>query len=197
MQLSERFDEALGFAADRHRKQKRKGTDIPYISHLLGVASIALLYGADEDEAIAALLHDTIEDQGGAKAREEIRQRFGDRVTEIVDACSDTDVEPKPPWRDRKAAYHAHVRSADKSVRLVSAADKLHNVTSMLSDYRQIGDALWGRFVSSEPTSRTESRDDQLWNYQELVKAFKAGESTALTMELERAVGELETAVNA
>src|SRR5205085_11747027 len=124
MSLTQRFEEALAFAARLHKSQLRKGTGVPYVSHLLAVAGIALEHGADEDEAIAALLHDAIEDQGGAATREEIRRRFGDRVVGIVDGCSDTDVSPKPPWRERKEAYIAHVRDASPSVRLVSAADK-------------------------------------------------------------------------
>src|SRR5436190_10063419 len=120
MALSPRFEDALTYATRLHADQVRKGTGIPYIAHRLAVASIALEHGADEDEAIAALLHDAIEDQGGATTREEIRRRFGDRVVGIVDGCSDTDVSPKPPWRERKEAYIAHVRVASPSVRLVS-----------------------------------------------------------------------------
>src|SRR6478672_7509499 len=125
--LSERFTQALTFATQLHANQKRKGSGVPYIAHLLGTASLALEHGANEDEAIAALLHDAIEDQGGAPTREEIRRRFGDTVTAIVDGCTDADVTPKPPWRARKEAYIAHVASAAKSVLLVSSADKLHN----------------------------------------------------------------------
>ncbi len=120
--------------------------------------------------------------------RSGIASAIRDRVTEIVDACSDTGVQPKPPWRERKAKYHAHLLQSNSSVRLVSAADKLHNVSAILSDYRQIGDKLWDRFSAD--------KEDQLWNYQELVKAFKAGESTALIEELERAVKELEAVVD-
>ncbi len=102
MILSHRFTQALVYATELHAEQIRKGSKVPYISHLLGVASIALEYGADEDEAIAALLHDAIEDQGGQTVRAEIRVRFGERVTEIVDGCTDTDTTPKPPWAERK-----------------------------------------------------------------------------------------------
>src|SRR5437588_8327976 len=132
MLLSTRFEEALVFATQLHREQTRKGTRIPYIAHLLGVTSIVLEHGGNEDEAIAALLHDAIEDQGGASTREEIRRQFGDRVVEIVDGCTDTDVMPKPPWRARKEAYLAHIIEATPSVRLVSAADKLHNARAIL-----------------------------------------------------------------
>src|SRR5438045_2699042 len=107
-----RFDEALLFAAQRHQKQHRKGTRIPYVAHLLSVAALVLEDGGDEDEAIAALLHDAVEDQGGAEMRSEVAERFGERVATIVDGCTDTDVTPKPPWRARKVAYIAHVRHA-------------------------------------------------------------------------------------
>jgi GTP pyrophosphokinase len=146
MILTERFEEALAFAARLHNAQVRKGTGIPYVSHLLAVASIALEHGADEDEAIAALLHDAVEDQGGDTARQEIRRRFGERVAAIVDGCTDAETTPKPPWRERKERYVAHVADAPPSVRLVSAADKLHNARAILADLRATGDAVWGRF---------------------------------------------------
>jgi (p)ppGpp synthase/HD superfamily hydrolase len=187
--LTERFEEALGFAARLHAEQKRKGTEIPYVAHLLAVASIALEHGADEDEAIAALLHDAVEDQGGAETREEIRRRFGDRVAEIVDGCSDTDVSPKPPWRVRKEAYVAHVRSAPPSVRLVSMSDKLHNARSILSDYRACGELLWGRFSAT--------REETLWYYRSLVDAYRAAGPSSLADELDLVVTELERAVAA
>src|SRR5256885_5529462 len=122
MLLSARFEEALVFATQLHKEQVRKGTAIPYIAHLLGVTSIVLENGGNEDEAIAALLHDAIEDQGGAATREEIRRRFGDTVVAIVDGCTDAEVMPKPPWRGRKEAYIAHLCQASPSVRLISAA---------------------------------------------------------------------------
>ena len=183
--LTPRFEDALAYAVQLHKTQKRKGSDIPYISHLLAVSAIVLEHGGGEDEAIAALLHDAIEDQGGAATREEIRRRFGDRVTEIVDGCTDAETIPKPPWRERKEAYIAHVALADESVRLVSAADKLHNSRSILADYRQIGDALWPRF--------TGRKDGTLWYYRSLVDAFKAHGQTPLIDELERTVTELES----
>jgi GTP pyrophosphokinase len=187
MKLSERFTDALTFATQLHTNQTRKGGGIPYISHLLGVASIALEYGANEDEAIAALLHDAIEDQGGAATREEIRRRFGDVVTEIVDGCTDSDQTPKPPWLQRKEAYIAHIPTASASVRLVSAADKLHNVWSILKDYRLLGDAVWERFQGR--------KDGTLWYYRSLVKAFHTAGSTPLVEEFERVVDELERLV--
>jgi (p)ppGpp synthase/HD superfamily hydrolase len=185
--LSSRFEEALVYATQLHATQLRKATPIPYIAHLLGVVAIVLEHGGDEDEAIAALLHDAIEDQGGAATREEIRRRFGQRVTAIVDGCTDTDLSPKPPWRARKESYIAHVREADASVRLVSAADKLFNVRSLARDYRQLGESLWSRFNGG--------RNGTLWYYRELVDAFRAAGNSPLVEELDRAVDELEDLV--
>lgn len=187
MKLSERFIEALVFASQLHANQTRKGSGVPYIAHLMGVASIALEHGANEDEAIAALLHDAIEDQGGEATREEIRRRFGDTVTEIVNGCTDSDTTPKPPWRQRKEAYIAHIPKASASVRLVSAADKLYNARSILNDYRLLGDTLWERFQGG--------KNGTLWYYRTLVTAFRSLESTPLIDELERVVSELEQLV--
>ena len=184
MSMSARFEDALVFASQLHADQVRKGTNIPYISHLLGVASIALEHGANEDEAIAALLHDAIEDQGGAATREEIRRRFGDHVVEIVDGCTDAEVIPKPPWKERKERYIAHVSTAPASVRLVSAADKLHNARSLVLDYRLCGEKLWERFKGG--------KEGTLWYYRALVEAYRAAGSTPLIEELDRVVSELE-----
>lgn len=185
--LSERFTEALVYATQLHAQQTRKGTNIPYISHLLGVASIALEYGADEDSAIAALLHDAVEDQGGATTREEIRRRFGDVVTGIVDGCTDADTIPKPPWRQRKEKYIAHLGTASAAVRLVSASDKLYNARSILKDYRELGESLWSRFKGG--------KEGTLWYYRALVEAFQDGASTPLIEELQRVVTQLEQLV--
>ncbi len=182
--LSKRFTEALTYATRLHATQTRKGSGIPYIAHLLGAASIALEYGANEDEAIAALLHDAIEDQGGAATREEIRRLFGDAVTEIVDGCTDAETIPKPPWRQRKEAYIAGIRAASPSVLLVSAADKLHNARSLLKDYRAGGECLWERFKGG--------KEGTLWYYRSLVEAFRSAGSTPLVEELDRVVSELE-----
>jgi (p)ppGpp synthase/HD superfamily hydrolase len=187
MMLSHRFTEALIYATQLHATQVRKGSGVPYIAHLLGVASIALEYGANQDEAIAALLHDAIEDQGGNATREEIRRRFGDIVTEIVDGCTDADTIPKPPWRQRKEDYIAHLPTASASVRLVSAADKLYNAATILKDYRILGDSIWSRFKGG--------KEGSLWYYRALVVAFRQGESTPLVDELDRVVSELENLV--
>ncbi len=184
MVLSPRFDEALVFARRLHAGQMRKGTTIPYVSHLLAVAAIVLEHGGGEDEAIAALLHDAVEDQGGAATRAEIRRRFGEHVAVIVDGCTDAETVPKPPWRERKEAYLAHIGHASPPVRLVSAADKLHNARSILADYRLLGEALWSRFRGG--------REGTLWYYRALVDAFRSAEPTPLIDELERTVSELE-----
>jgi (p)ppGpp synthase/HD superfamily hydrolase len=184
--LTSRFSDALALACELHRTQSRKGTQIPYVAHLLAVASLALEHGADEDEAIAAVLHDAVEDQGGSPTATKIRQSFGDRVAAIVLACSDTDVVPKPPWRERKEKYIAHLSTADASVRLVSACDKLHNARAILSDYREAGETLWGRFNGG--------REGTLWYYRELVKAFASHGQNRVVRELDRVVGELEAA---
>ena len=179
-----RLESALAYSARFHAKQQRKGTRIPYIAHPLAVASIVLEYGGNEDEAIAALLHDVIEDGGGKRAREEIRQLFGSKVAAIVDGCTDTDRMPKPPWKQRKIAYIARLSKESRSVLLVSAADKLHNARAILADYRILGESLWERFKGHRNT---------LWYYRELADTFKAIQKhPRLTEELNRVVSELE-----
>ena len=135
-----------------------------YVSHLLIVAGLVLEFGGDEDDAIAGLLHDAVEDAGGRARLEDIEKQFGARVARIVEACSDTDAVPKPPWRQRKHAYIAHLNDASPSARLVSAADKLANVRSIIKDYREIGEALWSRFKGG--------RDGTLWYYRALADTF-------------------------
>ena len=193
--LSEKFTEATTYALEKHNSQIRKGSDVPYASHVLAVAAIVLEMGSNEDEAIAALLHDVVEDQGGAEAEAEIRARFGDRVADMVSANSDTDVVPKPPWRERKEAYIADVATKDVGAVRVSIADKLHNARSILSDYRRHGEELWLRFAGR--------RAGTLWYYRSLVSAFEMrrndlgeGGSHALD-ELRSVVGELERRASA
>jgi hypothetical protein len=183
--LSARFDSALVFAAQLHATQARKGSGVPYIAHLLAVASLVLEHGGTEDDAIAALLHDAVEDQGGPATRDRIRALFGKTVTDIVDGCSDTDQTPKPPWKQRKEAYIAHLPHASASVRLVSLADKVHNAQTILQDYRRMGAALWSRF--------TAGRDDQLWYYRSLVQAFQETDTASqLVADLDKVVSALE-----
>ncbi len=187
MKLSTRFSEALAYAVGLHARQQRKVSGTPYVAHLLGVASIVLEYGGSEEEAIAALLHDAIEDQGGAVTRKEIGRRFGERVVEIVDGCTDADTIPKPPWRQRKEAYVAHLAGATPSMRLVSAADKLHNARALLSDYRRLGESLWDHFRGG--------RDGTLWYYRAVVDALYQHGASPLVDQLDRTVAELEQAV--
>jgi len=185
MALTARFERALTFAAQLHADQVRKGTDIPYMAHLLGVASLVLEYGGGEDEAIAALLHDAVEDQGGPATHARILALFGPAVAAIVDGCTDTDETPKPPWRARKEAYLAHLPTAAPAVLLVSAADKLYNATSILRAYREVGADVWSRFSAG--------RGEQLWYYRALVTAFRtAGAPAPLVDELDVVVAELE-----
>lgn len=184
------FEAALSFATRLHAKQFRKGTDIPYISHLIGVASLVLEHRGNRDEAVAALLHDSIEDQGsdhsgGADGlRRAIREQFGEPVLEIVEACTDADVIPKPPWRDRKEAYIAHLESVSPGARLVSCADKLHNARAIVSDLRVAGEALWDRFNGG--------KDGTLWYYRTLATAFSRLGPKQLAEELDRTVQEME-----
>jgi (p)ppGpp synthase/HD superfamily hydrolase len=187
--VTPRFRQALDYASELHAFQRRKGTDIPYMSHLLGVCALVLEDGGDEDEAIAALLHDAVEDQGGKPVLEEIQRRFGERVAGIVAECTDTDEVPKPPWRKRKDEYVARLPEATPEALRVSCADKLHNARSLLGDYRRIGERLWERF--------TASRDETLGYYRSLVKVYRAHGVGALAEELERVVDELERLVRA
>ena len=182
--LGTRFEQAFVLANRKHARQTRKKTDIPYISHLLGVASLVLEAGGDEDLAIAAVLHDVVEDCGGAPMLREIRSRFGRRVARVVAGCTDTDVMPKPPWRKRKEDYLKHLRKADADTRLVSAADKLHNVRSILVDYRELGESVFERFQGK--------RDGTLWYYRALTKEFARKKPNRITRELKQVVTELE-----
>jgi len=190
--LTERFEEAFELACDLHRNQPRKSTKVPYISHLMSVAALVLEDGGDEDEAIAALLHDALEDAADRITAEDIQRRFGPKVRTMVEACTDT--EPgfaggeKSHWRSRKDAYIQKVKSADGTHR-VSLADKVHNVRCILRDYRADGEAVWDRFKGA--------RDGTLWYYLELAKAYRAAGATGYLMEeLEEAVGRLKRTVD-
>jgi (p)ppGpp synthase/HD superfamily hydrolase len=160
--LAERFTDAVAYAVALHAAQARKATSIPYLTHLLAVCSLVLEDGGTEDEAIAALLHDGPEDQGGQAIIDEIARRFGAAVAAMVDALSDTLEDPKPPWRERKAAYLVRLREEPASVLRVSLADKLHNLRSIAAD----GDGVWDRFNAARP--------EQAWYFNELVSIFEA-----------------------
>jgi (p)ppGpp synthase/HD superfamily hydrolase len=179
------FAEAFRFAAEKHATQTRKKTDVPYISHLMSVAALVLEAGGDEDQTIAALLHDVVEDCGGEPVLEEVRRNFGDRVAKIVAGCTDAYTMPKPAWKQRKLDYLEVLRRADDDVRLVSAADKLHNVRTILADYRAEGDAVWERFSGR--------RDGTLWYYRAVLDVLSGGNPNRLIGELQRVVTELET----
>jgi (p)ppGpp synthase/HD superfamily hydrolase len=195
--LGPRFRKAMVYAARLHAQQARKGTDQPYIGHLMGVAALVLRYGGVEDEAIAAMLHDAVEDQGGRATLDAIRGKFGERVARIVEGCTDSYATPKPAWRTRKQQYIDHARRASSEVVLVSAADKLYNVRDILFDYRLLGENLWERF--------TAGRAGVLWYYRALVTAFRGMLSSGpreelpllrlLVDDLDRAVTELEVCV--
>jgi len=188
MKLSQKFEEALVYASGVHAGQIRKATGIPYIGHLLGVARITFEYGADEEEGIGALLHDAAEDAGGAGRINDIRGRFGEKVATIVEGCTDTLETPKPPWRKRKEEYLAHLKETDASTRLVSAADNLFNVRSILRELRQRGEAVWARFSGG--------KKDRLWYYRALVIAFRQHvDHSDLIDELDRVVNEVEKLV--
>ena len=189
--LSTRFDHALLFASQIHREQDRKKSGIPYISHLLGVASIVLDYGGDEEMAIAALLHDAVEDQGGRPMLKIIDQVFGARVAKIVDGCTDSyaeDPKKKESWERRKFRYLRRVRHEDAETRFVSAADKLYNARAVLRDLRYDGDIVFTRF--SAPKAKT------LWYYRALVREYRLGGVThrlkPLVDDLDRVVTEVE-----
>jgi (p)ppGpp synthase/HD superfamily hydrolase len=182
--LGRRFRQAFLFAAEKHAAQARKASTIPYIAHLIGVASLVLEAGGDEDLAIAALLHDVVEDCGGAPMLKEVRRRFGARVAKVVDGCTDADTDPKPPWRERKETYIRHLKKADADTRLVSAADKLNNVRSILSDYRTLGEGVWVRFNGG--------REGTLWYYRTLRTEFLRRKINRITRDFDLAVRELE-----
>jgi (p)ppGpp synthase/HD superfamily hydrolase len=182
---SPKFRKALDYAARIHARQIRKKTSRPYIGHLLNVASLVIEYGGDEEMAIAALLHDAVEDQGGLPRLREIRRKFGRRVAHIVDGCTDSYVIPKPPWLDRKRAYVERVGKESAEVRLVSAADKLSNVRETIHDLRVQGQSVFHRFAGK--------KDGTLWYYRALVDEFRKARSSPLVEELARAVSELES----
>ncbi|MBW4592496.1 MAG: HD domain-containing protein [Brasilonema angustatum HA4187-MV1] len=184
--LTHRFEQALVYATRLHAKQTRKGVgNVPYISHLLSVAALVLEDGGDEDEAIAGLLHDAIEDQGGEATRQVILNMFGERVCEIVDGCTDSDTIPKPPWQERKQQYIEKLRHASASIRRVALADKLHNARSILNDLHQEGEATWQKFKGG--------KDGTLWYYRTLLAVFlESDDRSWLVEELNRIVREFE-----
>jgi len=185
IKLGIRFTQAFRFAYEKHKGQSRKGSRIPYITHLMGVASLVLEAGGDEELAAAALLHDVVEDCGGRPMLKQVRRLFGKRVAEIVDGCTDAYVIPRPPWRKRKENYIRRLKKKDAGTRLVSAADKLNNIRSILSDYRAIGESVWSRFHGG--------RDGTIWYYRTLRDEFLRKDKNRITVDFDLAVKELES----
>ena len=184
--LTERFLASVALAQEVHGDQRRTGTEIPYMAHLLVVTGLVLEDGGDEDQAIAAMLHDSVEDGGGRPMLERIDQTFGPRVATIVEGCSDSvDGDPCEPWIERKRRYLAHLPTVeDDAILRVALADKVHNARSIVRDHREEGEALWARF-------QHRSAREQLWYYGGLVEFFQQRRAGPLTEDLSRAVGEL------
>lgn len=189
MTYSPRLTKAFDLARTLHAAQTRKATSVPYITHLLAVAASVGEYGGDEDQVVAALLHDAVEDQGGAPILARIREQFGSHVADMVEGCTDTDQQPKPPWRARKEAHVAKVRTAPPELRIIIAADKLHNVTSMARDCEAHGIATLDRFNGG--------RDGTLWYYRAMLAALRDGWEHSILRELDHAVTRLHTAAGA
>jgi GTP pyrophosphokinase len=185
-QYSTRVDEALALVAVAFRDRERKGSRVPYLAHLLAVAALVAEHGGNENQIIAALLHDYLEDIEGANEKE-LHERFGQQIAEWVVALSDTTSRPKPPWQERKETYLAKLRKESGALKLVSAADKLHNAQSLLRDHRAVGEAVWDRF--------TATREQTLWYYRAVTEALGERWSHPILAELRRAVDELEARV--
>lgn len=180
--LTPRFERALAMAHRLHQRQTRKSTGIPYISHLLAVCSLVLEDGGNENEAIAALLHDAAEDQGGISTLKRIKKAFGPTVADLVAGCSDTFQTPKPPWKARKVAYLNHLAKASPSIQCIVAADKLHNIRCTLHNLLREGGKVWDRFSAG--------RGDQLWYYKSvhriLARAGRSGHVRELGETIDR-----------
>jgi len=181
---SERLDVAVGLALDAFRDVERKGSGVPYVTHLLQVMVTVGEHGGDEDQMIAAVLHDYLEDIEGSSGAD-LEDRFGARVRRMVEALSDTVVRPKPPWRERKERYLAELRVEPAEVKLISAADKLHNARSILRDHAVLGPKIWDRF--------TPTREGTLWYYGSVVDALADGWRHRLVDELGAVVTTMKT----
>ncbi len=187
--LTHTFVDAVEYAMEKHDGQTRKGGDIPYLGHLLSVAGLVIDAGGTETQAVAALLHDAAEDQGGEATLTEIRARFGVEVATIVEECSDTFETPKPPWRERKEKYIAHLPGASDDAILVSLADKLHNARALLRDFRDVGNGLWMRFSVTDPR-------EHLWYYRSLLRVYAdRGGHNGMVAELRDAIDALDQAI--
>ena len=180
---SERLDEAFAFAHTLHRNQRRKGSRVPYVTHLMAVGALVGEHGGDEDLVIAALLHDAMEDQGGRNTLEQVRLRFGDRVAELVTGASDAEDDPKPPWQERKETFLQRLGAAPPELKLLVAADKLHNARATVTDLRQWGAPVWDRFRGG--------RDGTLWYYTQALAALSQNWEHPILDDLAQAVDEL------
>ena len=161
----DKYLEAYTYSYKLHKKQMRKGSNIPYFTHLSSVSNLIIENNGTTTQAIAGLLHDAVEDQGGAKTLAIIKKKFGPKVAKIVDQCSDTTIEPKPPWKERKIKYIQNIKNKTQDTLLVSLCDKYHNASCILSDYQKVGERMWDRF--------TASKQETFWYYESLYKEFK------------------------
>jgi len=191
-QISQRLYEAVEFTFKLHGRDARKASPVPYLAHLLSVCAMVQMDGGDEDEAIAALLHDALEDKPQETNRQEIRERFGERVVIIIDASIDVPLDyqggAKPPWRQRKEAYLEHIHEVEPKLLRVTIADKVDNARSILADYQRLGDRLWKRFKAG--------KTEQVWYYTSCVQAYEhAGCRGPLLDELRRLVDQIRTLV--
>jgi len=183
-QLTEKFEQALIYATHLHAKQRRKTNGVPYISHLLSVAALVLEDGGSEAEAIAALLHDAVEDQGGAATRQDILHRFGEQVVAIVDGCTESDTNIKPPWRERKQRYLDQLRQGSEAVRRVALADKLHNARSLVIETRCQGEEIWSVFSAG--------KEGTLWFYHAFLDLYRTPNPSPMVEELAQVLSTLE-----
>jgi len=183
--LGNRFTEALIYATRLHTRQTRKRSSVPYIAHLLGVTALVLEDGGDEDETIAALLHDAVEDQGGLDTLAEIKEKFGEKVATIVLEVSDSTSQPKPPWKERKVAYIESIRGASPSAIRVSLADKVYNARSILRDLHLEGEHAWDKFNGG--------KQGTIWYYEQLLIEFSRCSSSPLLLELEHSIREIKS----
>ena len=187
---SSRLAEAFAYAEEIHRGQARRKTEAPTLSHLMAVASLVMENGGDEDQAIAALLHDGPEDCGGRAILERIRERFGDLVAALVEDCTDTMESPKPDWQTRKRKYLDHLETVGDKSLLISICDKVHNARSLVAGYRQEGDAFWDRFTATPRQT--------LWYYTTLLEIFRRRRNPQiepLISQLGRSVRQLQEAI--
>ncbi len=186
--LSERYQAALKMAFELHQNQPRKGSGVPYFAHLISVSALILENGGSENQAIAGLLHDAVEDQGGLETLEKINTKFGEEVAEIVDGCTDAYTQPKPPWEERKLSYLEKLKTKSDSILLVSLSDKVHNARTILRDLQEDGDKVWERFKGNKAGT--------LWYYQSLANIFDEAPFPALRKELRQLIEEIITLAN-